>query len=89
LLYKSQGMTKGDKKMKTDMGLKSDVQDELRWEPSVNASEIGVIVKTGVITLTGSVDRYPEKWEAKREDAGRAAWSAPGVTEVENKIMIS
>lgn len=51
--------------MKTDLELKKDVFEELEWEPSVNASEIGVIVKDGVVTLTGSVDHYPEKWEAE------------------------
>jgi osmotically-inducible protein OsmY len=42
--------------MKTDLELRDDVLDELRWEPAVNAAEIGVAVKNGVVTLTGTVD---------------------------------
>ena len=38
--------------MKTDMELKDDVLTELKWEPSVNEAEIGVIVKDGVITFS-------------------------------------
>ena len=41
--------------MKTDVILKSDVLDELEWEPSVNSTGIGVAVKDGVVTLSGEV----------------------------------
>ncbi|MDQ3247998.1 MAG: BON domain-containing protein, partial [Chloroflexota bacterium] len=52
--------------MKTDLQLKHDVLDELEWEPSVNAAEIGVAVKGGIVTLTGTMAHLPEKWEAER-----------------------
>jgi osmotically-inducible protein OsmY len=52
--------------MKTDAQLKQDVVAELAWEPSVNASQIGVEVKDGVVTLAGHVDSYTEKWHAER-----------------------
>jgi len=52
--------------MKTDSVLKKEVEEELKWEPSVNAAEIGVAVKNGVVTLTGYVNSYPEKWAAER-----------------------
>ena len=52
--------------MKTDMELKQDVSDELDWEPSVNAAQIGVAVKDGVVTLTGHVPSYAEKYAAER-----------------------
>ncbi len=52
--------------MKTDLELRDDVLEELRWEPSVKAAEIGVAVKNDVVTLSGSVNNYPEKWEAER-----------------------
>jgi osmotically-inducible protein OsmY len=52
--------------MKTDAQLKQDVVAELTWEPSVNASQIGVEVKDGVVTLAGHVDSYTEKWHAER-----------------------
>lgn len=47
--------------MKTDAQLKKDVNAELEWEPSVNASEVGVAVKDGVVTLSGHIDTYVEK----------------------------
>jgi len=38
---------------------------ELRWDPSVPPNEIGVVVKDGVVTLTGTVDTYMKKWRAE------------------------
>jgi osmotically-inducible protein OsmY len=52
--------------MKTDRELQLDVVDELRWEPGVDATEIGVTVKDGVVTMKGTVDSYAEKWAAER-----------------------
>jgi osmotically-inducible protein OsmY len=47
--------------MKTDMQLKADVTSELAWDPSINAAAIGVIVKDGLVTLTGHLDTFAEK----------------------------
>jgi osmotically-inducible protein OsmY len=58
------------------------VQDELRWEPSITAAEIGVSITDGVATLTGQGDRYAEKRAAEW-----AAWSTPGVVNVENELV--
>ncbi len=52
--------------MKTDLQLKSDVTDELAWDPSVNATNIGVAVKEGVVTLSGTLDTFVEKHAAER-----------------------
>ena len=52
--------------MKTDAQLQSDVMAELKWDPSFNAAEIGVQVKNGVVTLSGHVDKYAEKWAAEK-----------------------
>ncbi|HEX2716380.1 MAG TPA: BON domain-containing protein [Gemmatimonadaceae bacterium] len=52
--------------MKTDLQLQQDVQDELRWEPSIKDSEIGVAVKDGVVTLSGYVNTYAQKFAAER-----------------------
>lgn len=52
--------------MKMDAQLKQDVIAELTWEPSVNASQIGVEVKDGTVTLAGHVDSYMEKLAAER-----------------------
>lgn len=52
--------------MKTDTQLQHDVLAELKWEPSVNAAQIGVEVKDGIVTLAGHVNSYAEKWDAER-----------------------
>ena len=52
--------------MKTDKQLQTDVIAELSWEPSVHATQIGVEVKEGVVTLAGHVGSYAEKWNAER-----------------------
>lgn len=69
--------------MKTDLQLKNDVLDELEWEPSINAAEIGVAVKDGIVTLTGSVAHLPEKWQAER-----ATQRVIGVKAIANEIEI-
>jgi osmotically-inducible protein OsmY len=51
--------------MKTDKQLQSDVIAELNWEPSINASKIGVEVSEGVVTLAGHVNSYSDKWNAE------------------------
>jgi osmotically-inducible protein OsmY len=52
--------------MKTDTQLQTDVLAELRWDPSVNAAAIGVEATNGVVTLTGEVATFSEKWDAER-----------------------
>jgi osmotically-inducible protein OsmY len=52
--------------MKTDKQVQQDVIAELSWEPSVNAAQIGVEVKNGIVTLAGHVGSYAEKWDAER-----------------------
>ena len=47
--------------MKTDAQLQQDVMNELKWEPTLHAAEIGVGVKDGVVTLSGNVDSYAKK----------------------------
>jgi len=51
--------------MKTDSQLQHDVLAQLEWEPSVEASHIGVTAKNGVVTLTGSVASYAERMRAE------------------------
>ena len=52
--------------MKTDNELRHDVELQLEWEPSVDERRIGVSVVDGVVTLTGEVGSYAEKWKAER-----------------------
>jgi osmotically-inducible protein OsmY len=52
--------------MKTDAQLKKDVESELEWDASINASHVGVTVNDAVVTLTGHLDTYAEKYAAER-----------------------
>jgi osmotically-inducible protein OsmY len=72
--------------MKTDSQLQHDVMAELKWEPAVQAAQIGVEVKNGVVTLAGEVSSYVEKWNAER-----AAQRVHGVNAlaVEIKVKLS
>jgi osmotically-inducible protein OsmY len=55
--------------MKTDSELEQDVINELNWEPTLEAAEIGIAVKDGVVTLSGYVDSYVKKLAAERAAA--------------------
>jgi osmotically-inducible protein OsmY len=68
---------------RTDREIQADVLAELRWDSSVPASDIGVAVKDGVVTLTGTVDTYLKKWRAE-EDAHKVS----GVIAVANDITV-
>ncbi len=70
--------------MKTDIQLQRDVIEELRWEASINATQIGVAVKDGIITLSGDVSTYAEKW-----DAEQAAQRVSGVRGIAVDICVS
>jgi osmotically-inducible protein OsmY len=50
----------------TDIDLREHVQKALDWEPSIDASDIGVSAEQGVITLRGHVKTYAEKATAER-----------------------
>lgn len=52
--------------MRNDTELKHDVETELQWEPSVNEAHIGVIAKDGIVTLTGHVPSFMEKYRAEK-----------------------
>ena len=47
--------------MRTDIQIQKDVMEELRWQPYLNASQIGVAVKDGIVTLSGQVDSLSKK----------------------------
>lgn len=67
----------------SDIDLQRDVLDELKWEPSVNAAHIGVSVKDGVVTLSGHVPSYAEKYAAEK-----AAKRVHGVVAVANELDV-
>jgi hypothetical protein len=51
--------------MKSDNEIERDVKAELEWDPDLDASDIAVSVKSGVVTLAGFVKSYTEKEHAK------------------------
>lgn len=69
--------------MKTDVEIQKDVMDELKWELLQNANEIGVAVKNGIVTLSGTVDSYYKKLQAER-----AAKKVMGVKAVAQEIAV-
>lgn len=69
--------------MKTDTQLQRDVLDELKWEPSISEKEIGVAVKDGVVTLTGFVDSYAQKYAAEHVTS-----SVSGVKAVAEELQV-
>jgi osmotically-inducible protein OsmY len=52
--------------MKTDSDIRADVMAELAWDAAINATGIGVLVKNGVVTLTGHLDTFAEKHAVER-----------------------
>ena len=47
--------------MKSDIDVKRDVEDELRLNPDLDATDIAVAVKGGVVTLSGFVRSYSQR----------------------------
>jgi len=68
---------------RTDVRIQADVLAELKWDARVNPNEIGVVVKDGIVTLTGWVDSYIKKWSAEE-----AALRVRGVKAVANDIEV-
>jgi osmotically-inducible protein OsmY len=68
---------------RTDQDIQQDVLDELKWDARLKPNEIGVVVKDGVVALTGWVDSYVKRWAA--EDA---AQRVRGVKAVANDIEV-
>src|ERR1700733_9447443 len=69
--------------MRTDSEIKRDVEDELKYDASVDSSDIGVSAKNGVVALTGFVHSYGQKLQAET-DAKRVN----GVLGVANDIEV-
>jgi len=68
---------------KSNTQLQQDVLQELKYEPSVNASEIGVTAKDGIVGLTGSAKSYAEKYAAVH-----AAERVAGVKAVTDELKV-
>jgi osmotically-inducible protein OsmY len=69
--------------MRSDSEIERDVKEELQWDPDLDASDIAVSVKDGVVTLTGFVKSYADKYEAEA-----AAKRVAGVVAVANDLEV-
>jgi osmotically-inducible protein OsmY len=69
--------------MRSDSDIERDVKDELRWQPGLDATDIAISVKSGVVALTGFTHSYADKF-----DAERAAKRVSGVVGVANDIEV-
>jgi osmotically-inducible protein OsmY len=69
--------------MRLDADIKRDVEDELRWDPDIDTTDVGVAVHNGVVSLSGFVRSYAQKTEAER-DAKRVA----GVVGIANDLEV-
>ncbi|MBK7368892.1 MAG: BON domain-containing protein [Candidatus Eisenbacteria bacterium] len=68
---------------RSDVELKDDILNELKWEPSIQEAGIGVIVESGIVTLSGAV----ESW-ATRSAAEEATQRVTGVAAVANELTV-
>lgn len=69
--------------MKNDEQIQKDVMEELAWQPFLKASQIGVSVNNGIVTLSGQLDSYSKKLAAEK-----AAKKVSGVKAIAEDIQI-
>ena len=69
--------------MKSDSQLQRDIFDEMRWDPQVGRAELGIAVKDGVVTLSGTVGTYSQKLAGER-----AAERVSGVKAVADDVQV-
>src|SRR5437660_8766354 len=68
---------------RTDEQIQQEVLAELKYEPRLTPNESGVVVKDGVVALTGCVDSYAKRWAGEE-----AAHRVRGVKAVANDIEV-
>lgn len=69
--------------MKTDANIRDDVENELRWDPSLDEKAILVKVEDGVVSLQGSVPHFADRWTAEQVTKRVA-----GVSAIANDIEV-
>ena len=69
--------------MRSDREIERDVREELNWDPDLDADDIAISVKDGVVTLAGFTRSYSDRLEAER-----AAKRVAGVHAVANDIEV-
>jgi osmotically-inducible protein OsmY len=74
----------GRNTMKTDAQLQNDVEAELAWDPAVTHTNVGVLVKDGVVTLTGHPASHAEKYAIEQ-----AAQRVTGVRAIAVELQVN
>lgn len=67
----------------TDAEIRDKIQNSLSWNPDIDATDIDVNVEAGVVTLTGTVTEYWQKWKAVQ-----LASDVNGVVEVLDEVTV-
>lgn len=75
---------RGEMMSAADANLEQQVVGELKWDSRVDGCDIGVTVKEGVVTLTGTVTSF-----ARKAAAQDAAHRVAGVLDVANDIVVT
>jgi osmotically-inducible protein OsmY len=71
--------------MRSDSDIRRDVEDELRWDPDIDDTDIAVNVNNGIVTLTGFVRSYVQKYQAETA-AKRVAGAVGVVNDIEVRL---
>jgi osmotically-inducible protein OsmY len=69
--------------MENNSALQKDVQNAIKWESTIQAAEICVTAKDGIVTLPGTVDKYSKKLNAER-----AAKKVVGVKSIIEEVLV-
>lgn len=70
--------------VRSDADIQRDVLAELAWDARVQPNEVGVMVRSGIVTLSGRVDSYARKWAVER-----TAHRVRGVRAIANDIEVT
>jgi osmotically-inducible protein OsmY len=71
--------------MRSDSDIRRDVEDELRWDPDIDDTDIAVNVNNGIVTLTGFIRSYVQKYQAETA-AKRVAGAVGVVNDIEVRL---
>jgi osmotically-inducible protein OsmY len=75
----NQFLSRKETAMNSDNEIQSDVIEELQVDPSIDHTQIGVAVKNGIVSLTGFVPNYSQKWET--EKAAKRVYGVKGIAD--------
>ncbi|MEM5460285.1 BON domain-containing protein [Paraburkholderia phytofirmans] len=73
--------------MRTDDDIKRDLKYELKWDPDIDPSDIGVAVKDGAVTLSGFARSFRQRQKAE-EDATRVRGVKGGANDMEVRLPL-